>query len=776
MQHKSLNLIYLILVLVLPLNLYAQQDIKNVNPQKLSEAEIKKVEKAIKDSGLSFEEAAAMARQRGASEQQIREMQQRLMQSDSFGPSSNVDNLPQIQDEHDTVKHEALSSRKAPILKNSPVFGSYLFNNENLTFEPSLNVQTPKNYEIGIGDQIIINIWGNSQNNYQLIVNNNGQIMIPDIGPVFVAGLTFDAAESKIKHRLTDIYADIGSKNPQTFAQINLGRLRSITVNLVGEVETPGTYTLPVTATVFNALYLSGGPNKIGSFRNIRVIRDNQVFKTVDVYDFLLNGQITENIRLRDDDIIFVPPAQTQVEITGQIKRKGVYEMTNNEKLMDLIDFAGGFTDIADWSDLQIYRKTLKGKRIIDVPFEEAPEVSLQNGDVVLSGEIIDTIQNRVTITGSVMRPGEYQWSEGMSLLDLINKADSLKGDVFTNRGNIIRLNQDFTKSTIPFNLQTVLNRENIILLQPEDVVIIKSLDDLAQRQVIAVSGEVLHPDTFIFSKGITLADAIFRAGGFTEAADSSFIEVARRLTHEEAAILSDEMVHIFTLDLSRDLIYNNEDAGFKLKPFDRIFVRRAPGFRENASAIVSGEVKYTGYYAIQNKNQRISDLLEMAGGLTEHAFLEGATFARNSNELGQEYIAIDLEQIINNPGGDQDLYLRDGDYLHIPQYIQTVKVSGSVHNPFSVNFQKGKSLKYYIDRCGGFENDALKRDVYVKYPNGATATTNGFLINDYPKVTPGSEIIVPEKEEKQRLGTGQWLAIASTFSSIAVAVAAIFR
>jgi protein involved in polysaccharide export with SLBB domain len=783
MSFNSLKNFCVFLFLLFSLALKAQ-DIKSVDPKSLPESDIKKVEQAIHDAGLNFNEAAELARQRGASEQQIKDMQQRLQRSqegtdidaDLSEGESPAEKLTEPEEPEDDLESTDLSSAQRSGRDVNRIFGAYLFNSRNLTFEPRLNIQTPKNYEIGIDDQIIINIWGNSQNTYQLTVNSNGQIMIPDVGPVYVAGLTFSAAETKIKQRLTEIYADMSQPDPKTFAQINMGRLRSIRVNLLGEVVTPGTYTLPVTATLFNALYLSGGPNSIGSFRNIHVIRNNKIFNTIDIYRFLLDADVSENIQLKDEDIILVPPAEKKVQITGEFKRIGFFEMADNEKLNELIRFAGGFTGDAYWSNLKIYRKTLEGRIILDVPFEDATSTALYNGDVITNGKIYESFKNRVSISGAIMRPGDYEWKEGMTLIDLILKADSLRGDAFANRGLIIRLNEDSTTTNISFDLASIVQREDSILLNPEDQVLIKSHFNLKQNPFISVSGEILNPGQYNYSEGITLADAIFMAGGFTEAADSSIIEVARRLSYEEASQLSDELVHVYTLNLSRDLKQNINDANFILKPFDRVSVRRAPGYRESASAVVLGEIKYAGQYAIQNKNQRISDLIEMAGGLTSQSFPAGATLTRTSEELGEELVAINMNKIITNPNGKNDLYLLDGDVINIPQFIQTVKITGQVQNPFSITYEEGKPLKYYIDKCGGFSQDALKRKVFVRFPNGETASTKSFVVKNYPEVLPGSQIVVPAKPEKEPINTGTWLSIASTFSSIAIAIAAIMR
>lgn len=768
--------ISLLLFLTISGNIAIAQDVKNVNPNTLSDAEVQKVKKAMKENNLTMEQAIALARQRGATEQQIADMQRRLLESTAVGDTTWKMNQLEAMGLIPAPELEDTLQRKAPLKKASKIFGSYLFNSKKLTFEPSINIQTPKNYIIGIGDQIIINIWGNSQNNYQLLVNQNGQILIPDVGPVYIAGMTFADAENKIKQRLTAIYEDMAGNNPQTFAQVNIGQLRSIKVDLVGEVVSPGTYTLPATSTVFNALYLSGGPDSIGSFRNIRIIRNNKVFKTIDIYQFLVDANPQANVQLTDDDIVFIPPFNKQVEVTGEFKRTGLFEMKEQESMKDLIRFAGGFTGKAFTNSIKIFRKTQQGKTIIDVPLQEAQNFNLLNGDSISCNTIIDRFENRVTINGAVNQPGEYQWQPGLSLYDLIVKADSLQKDAFLERGVITRENPDKTLTSVNFSVSEIMNRESNILLQPEDVVTIKTIYEVAEKPYIHVSGEVLEPGEFDFAENMTLGDAIFMAGGFTEAADSSFIEVARRLSHKEAATVTSNLVHIYKFNIPRNLELTKQDAAFVLQPFDQVSVKTAPGFVNQGNVMITGEITHAGDYAISNRNQRISDLIKMAGGITPFAFIEGAQYSRKTSELGVEFLAVDLKKIMENPGGDNDLFLRDGDQLHIPQFIQTVKVTGSVQNPFSVSYEKGKSLRYYIDRSGGFSTDALKRKVYVRYANGATASTKGLFKRNFPEVKPGSQIVVPQKPKKENVGVGQWLSIASAFSSIAVAIAAVLR
>jgi protein involved in polysaccharide export with SLBB domain len=770
MQIKIKFIIFLSIA-IMSSNIIFAQDVKSVDVKALPQSDIQKAQKAMQDAGLSPQDAANIARQKGATEQQIQDFESRIQDGSSQSLTDSLRQTSTLIQEAQVIEK---SQRQTGYELRSQIFGAYLFNNKNLTFNPNINIQTPKNYEIGIGDQIIINIWGNSQNNYQLTVNTNGQILIPDVGPVYIAGSTFQEAENRVIQRLTAIYSDMGGNNPQTFAQVNMGQLRSIQVNLLGEVTAPGTYTLPVTATVFNGLYLSGGPNQIGSFRNIKIIRNNKVFKTIDIYKFLVNADPSENILLKDDDIIFIPAAEKRVEVNGEFKRNGIFELKEGEMLSDLIRFAGGFTENSYLSKIQIYRKTQQGFQISDIAFAQLTSTPLLNGDEIRNKQILNIFENRVTISGAVYRPGDYEWHEGLTLNELIMKADSILPDAFLNRGIITRYNPDLTTTTISFNLEEILTGKSNIELYPEDIILIKSHFDLKEQPFITVNGEVLKSGNFIWSDNLTLGDAIFLAGGFTEGADSTYIEVARRLSYEEAANLSDTLGKIIIVNLSRDLSIGENDADFMLQPYDQVSVRQAPNFRKGKTAFISGEVVYAGAYAINNKRWRISDLLKLAGGVTPQAFINGATLQRFTDELGSEQVAIDLNQIINSPGSEADLFLNNGDRINIPEFMQTVKITGSVQNPFSITFQSGKNARYYINQSGGFNSDANKKKTYVRYANGTTSVTKSFIIKGYPEVQPGSQIIVPVKPEKKATDSGKWLAIASVMASLAVSVATV--
>ncbi len=772
---KPIQSLTIIILLLLGLTVTIQaQDVKNVDVNALPQSDIQKAQNALQDAGMSVDDAANLARQRGATEQQINEFRQRVQQGNSGQSELITDPVQQAESQVEEQQNVESSTRRAGFDIRGRIFGSYLFNSQNLTFEPRLNIQTPKTYEIGIGDQVLIHIWGNSQNDYQLTVNNNGQILIPDVGPVYIAGLSFEAAEDKVKQRLAEIYSNMAGSRPGTFAQINMGQLRSIQVNLVGEVVTPGTYTLPVTATVFNGLYLSGGPNNIGSFRNIKLIRNNNTVKTIDIYNFLVDANPSENVTLKDGDILFIPPVEKRVEITGEFKREGLFEMKEGEMLNDLIRFAGGFTENAYLSKTQIFRKTQQGQQILDIPFNSLSTSPLVNGDIVRNTPILETFENRVTIAGAVYRPGEYEFSAGLTLSQLIKKADNLTPDAFEARGLITRYNPDLSTTSINFNVKDIVSGKSDINLQKEDVVTIKSHFELKETEFITVTGEVLRSGQFAWSDKLTLGDAIFLAGGFTEGADSTFIEISRRLSYDEVSALSDTIGHTIIANMSRGLQIGLNDAGIELQPYDQISVRRAPNYRQTETAFITGEVVYAGAFAVTDKKMRISDLVNMAGGITPQAYLAGATLERFSVELGTESVAIDLIQILRQPHSEADLFLNNGDRINIPEFMQTVKITGNVQNPFSIVYESGKTAKFYIDRAGGFADRSDRKRTFVRYPNGSTAVTKGLVIKRYPQVTAGSQVVVPQKPERPAGDTGRWIAIASALASLTVSIATV--
>ena len=526
--------------------------------------------------GLTQDQAIAMAKAQGASQTQIDQLTTRIQQLQTGGTKPGAT----LGTGAETMAAKELSTKKAIAVseKTKKIFGYQLFNSDKLTFEPDVNIPIPANYTLGIGDQLTINVWGASQQKYQLTIDKSGTINIPDVGPVNLRGVSFEAGKSLIKSRLMEIYNGMAGQFPNTWAEVTLGGGRSIKISVIGEINAPGTYTLPATATAFNALYLSGGPNENGSFREIRLIRDGATIKSIDVYDFLINADPTANVQLREQDILFVPNYKTRVEVAGEVKRKGFFEIKENEKLTDLLKFAGGFDAKAYSRSITITRNNDREREVRNVTAPDFASFALQNGDFVKVDSILTRFSNRVAITGAVFHPGNYELTPGMKLSDLIKKADGLKEDAFMNRALISRRNADNTLNNISFDPKQVLDGSYNLELQKEDEIQIRSIRDLREAQTISITGEVLTPKTFEYSDDMTLGDLIFKAGGFREAADISGIEVSRRLSYEEAAKVSDKTAEVYKFELTRELKLSTADYTFHLKPFDEVFVRRAPG------------------------------------------------------------------------------------------------------------------------------------------------------------------------------------------------------
>ncbi|HZK96596.1 MAG TPA: SLBB domain-containing protein, partial [Prolixibacteraceae bacterium] len=737
----------------------------SVDVNNLSDAQIQRIMQEMKTRGLTQDQAIALAKAQGATQTQIDQLTMRIQQL-QMNPS---DTLSSKSDYPSANNRKAYTSPKAHVTvaeKTKKIFGYQLFNSQNLSFEPAVNIPIPRDYILGISDQISINVWGASQTKYQLTIDKNGAITIPDVGPVYLAGLSFEKGQSLIKNRLMAIYSGMAGEYPNTWAEVSLGAVRSIKINVIGEINAPGTYTLPSTASAFNALYLSGGPNENGSFREIRLIRDGVTFKTIDVYDFLINADPTANVQLREQDIIFVPNYKTRVEIAGEIKRQGIFEIKTTETISDLIRFAGGFGDKAYTQSLTVIRNNDREREVRTVADTDFSKFALQNGDSIHADSILNRFSNRVAIKGSVFHPGNYELTPGMKLSDLIKKADGLREDAFMNRGLISRMKEDNSPENISFDLKEIMKGSNDILLRREDKVLISSIFQMREKRSVTVVGEVMKPDSLEYQDNMTLGDVIFKAGGFREQADISVVEVSRRLSYEEAAKVTDKMNDIFQFALTRDLKLSPTDAAFKLMPFDEVYVRRAPGYRDQGTVMITGEVIYAGTYAISDKNEKISNMIKRAGGLIPGAFISGATLTRTYNlseaekekkkqlmqrdtalrdsllTLKSTYpVGIELEKILASPGSSIDLLLQPGDVINIPRELQTVKVSGNVMNPLALTYEKRISLSRYIDRAGGYDDRAKKSRTYVIYPNGTTASTRGFIFRRSPRITPGAEI-----------------------------------
>lgn len=697
------------------------------------------------------------------------------------------------------------------------IFGADLFKNTNLTFEPNLRMATPKSYVVGPDDELLIDLSGDNDVNYKLKVSPDGTIRLQYVGLVSVGGLTIEQATAKIRTSMSGTYP--GLRNGRTNVAVTLGNIRSIKVTVVGEVVKPGSYTIPSLYTVFNVLYESGGPNQNGSFRKIQVVRNNKVVSTVDVYDFLLNGIQKSNIRLQDQDVINVPVYQTRVEVAGEVKRPALYEALNTESLEDVIRFAGGFSNQAYTAQIKVLQNTNRERKITDIPADDYIKYNPLNGDKYIVEAILDRFENRVEIKGAVFREGPYELDKGLTLKGLIEKANGLKEDAFLNRAYINRLNADNTQALISFDLSRVMaGIEPDIPLQREDKITISSLFDLRDEYKISIQGEVRYPGTFEYADSISLGDVIQKAGGFKEGATPNRIEVSRRIKNSDATSSSARTAEVFTINVDPQLRILGPK--FILKPFDVISVRSSEGYQVQKQVKLEGEVLYPGTYTITKKNEKISDLIKRAGGLTALAYTQGASLKRPGAEkvnpedrnaidnkeeedkkflnlkraqeagakdtlqkeeelklIQSDLVGIDLERILKRPQSKYDLIVEDGDVIRIPRQLQTVKVTGEVLNPNSIVYLSGKSFKQYINGAGGFTTNALKRGAYIKYANGSVEAASSFLFfNNYPQVKPGAEILVPKRAERERLTAQSWIGIGTAFASLAAIIVSILR
>ncbi|PXY03001.1 sugar transporter [Marinifilum breve] len=774
-----------------------------VNVNALSDKQIERIISEMEKNGMSLEEAMSLARARGASQMQIDQMTQRIREYKMKNQSRKFSGgeSEEMQDSESPADLSAGSEKKEfkATEKNKEIFGFHFFNSENLSFAPNVDVPVSDSYALGIGDEVNIAVYGASQQSYMLVVQKNGAIVIPDLGPVNVYGMSFAKASEKIKSRLISIYNGMQGNQPNTFADVSLGALKGVKVNVIGEVNLPGTYALPATASVFNALYLAGGPNENGSFRVIDLIRDGKVINSVDVYEYLIDGKTQNNVQLRDQDVIMVRPYVNRIKVAGEFKRTGLFEAKDGELVADILRYAGGFTDKAYTHRLDLYRNNSRTLSVVDVPADKYNQITLMNGDEIKSGAITERFENRISIEGAVYRPGDYQLLEGMKLSELIAKAEGLKEEAFMERAVITRKQKDLSLEAISFSPREVLNGKADVLLQREDRVQISSIFDLREARTVEIVGEVQFPGTYAWAENMKIADLIFQAGGFLENAEVSSVEVSRVLDYNETKDLTKSLLHTYQYGLDRNLKLDVEGEAFVLNAFDKVYIRRAPGYRPQGTASVQGEVKYAGEYGITRKDEKISDVIRRAGGLTPEAYVKGASLRRRIELSEAEYqaklaiamqdtimnaeevekvqyqiVGIDLPKIMKEPGCAEDLHVLEGDQLMVPSKLETVMVSGSVLNPVAHTFTDKKKAKDYIMSSGGFAQRAKKGKVYVLYANGTTAATKGGLFGRrFPRIEPGCEIIVPEKPEVDKAANAsKWLAFTSTLASLITAIA----
>lgn len=787
--------------------------IKQVNVDNLSDDQIRRIVAEMKQNNMSMDDIDSYAEQKGVPATEAEKLKTRiqmmgldktldkkksgeLFQADSqySGRSFNDSDTTQV----DLFRQNASASD----VKRKKIFGAELFTNKNLTFEPNLRIPTPSNYRLAADDQVMIDVYGYSEVQYKLTVTSEGYVRIPNLGPVYVNGLTMDEAKTRITKQLSTIYSTISSG--KTFVQISLGNIRSIRVLLIGEIQRPGTYTLPSLATVANALYVSGGPDENGSFRNIQVIRNGNVATTFDLYDFLTKGDLTNNIVLQDQDIVKVNPYKTRVELIGEVKRPAIFEAKENETLQNILDYAGGYTDGSFKDNITGYRINNKEREVINVSADQIATFKLKSGDQFFVDSILNRFSNRVTISGAVFHPGNYGMEHGMTVADLIKKADGVREEASLNRGIIRRLQDDFTPAIISFNVQDVISGKSSIPVKKEDSVIVFSKLDLRQQYSVTIAGEVNRPGAFPYADSMRLEDLVLLAGGLRDAASLKHVEVSRRIRRGDYNSKDSAKAIIKQFDINADL---SSIAGEQvlLEPFDEIVIRKSPAYSEQANISVEGEVVYPGQYTIVNKGEHISDLIRRSGGLKPEAFPEGAvllrrtyinssdsallnnklelfyskledsssiTSVKNMIERKYQLLGINLDDIVKKPRSKYDILLEEGDVLKIPKRLQTVQMFGEVYFPKKIRFDNAYAFRDYIRGAGGYTSSALKRRSYVVYANGEVKSTRKiFLFNKYPKVKPGAEVYVPSKKEKKGLTGQETVGLVSGLATVALII-----
>lgn len=695
----------------------------------------------------------------------------------TFMPTDSIKWLKELLAERDKEKRK--------------VFGRDIFNNKELSFEPNMNISTPQKYVLGAGDAVIIDIYGASQKTINSTVSPDGDITIEGFGPVKVAGLTVEQANTRLKNQL-------GARYSSSKIRLTVGQTKTIMINVMGEVSTPGTYTLSAFATVFHALYMAGGVNDLGTLRNIKVYRQNKLVSVVDIYDYILNGKLTGNIRLTDNDVIVVGPYDCLVTVTGKVKRPMIYEMKKNESVGTLLKYAGGFTGDAYRKAVRLLRKTGRELSVYNVGEFDFNTFHIADGDSIGVDSILNRYENKIEIKGAVFRPGFYNIGKDIhSVRTLIEHAEGLTEDAFTNRAIIHRMKEDRTLEVIAVDVKGILKGTVAdIPLKKNDVLFIPTKSESQTQKTLTIHGEVHYPGVYVYADNETLEDLVLQAGGLKDKASTVKVDVSRRIVNPKALSTDSLISHTFTFALKDGFVIDGT-SGFTLLPFDEVYVRKSPGYSEQQNVEVVGNVMFAGTYTLSTKNERLSDIIKKAGGVTDLAYVKGARLERritpderlrmntllkmaerqNSKKdsldtkklnIGDTYfVGIELDKALKEPGGDADIVLREHDRIIVPEFNGTVKISGEVMYPNTVSFEKNKSVRWYINQAGGWGNRAKRNHTYIIYMNGTVAKKSYKT-----KVRPGCEIVVPTKPEKGGNSLAQWLSIGTSVASIATMVA----
>ena len=777
-----------------------------VAAQTMSDSQVLEyVKEGIRQGKEQKQLASELARKGVTKEQAMRvkqlyEQQNNVNASNATGTDVNESRLREEMKENTSDMLEAHPSTQ-DIARSNQVFGRNIFNTRNLTFEPSVNIATPLNYRLGPGDEVIIDIWGASQNTIRQQISPDGTINIQKIGPVNLNGLTIAEANDYLKKTLNKIYNGLNNTNdPTSDIRLTLGSIRTIQINVMGEVVQPGTYSLSSFSTVFHALYRAGGVSDIGSLRNVQLVRNGKNIATIDVYQFIMKGNIQDDIRLQEGDVVIVPAYDVLVKIDGKVKRPMRFEMKKDESLSTLISYAGGFEADAYTRSLRVVRQNGQEYEVNTVKDLDYSVYKMRNGDVVTAEAILNRFTNKLEIRGAVYRPGIYQLNGKLNTVrELVNEAQGLTGDAFLNRAVLYRQREDLTTEVIPVDIKAIMDgtSQNIILAK-NDILYIPSIHDLEDRGDVVIHGEVAKPDSYPYADNMTLEDLIIQAGGLREAASVVRVDVSRRIKNPRSTVDNDTIGQIYTFSLKEGFVVDGT-PGFVLQPYDEVYVRRSPGYQAQQNVVVEGEILFGGSYAMTSREERLSDLINKAGGTTNYAYLRGAKLTRvategekkrmgdvirlMSRQLGEAMmdslgvrvedhftVGIDLEKALANPGSTADIVLREGDVISIPKNNNTVTINGAVMVPNTVSYIAGKNIDYYLNQAGGYSDNAKKSKKFIVYMNGQVTKVKG---SGKKQIEPGCEIIVPSRSKK-RTNVGEILGYATSFSSLGMMIASI--
>ena len=731
---------------------------------------------------------------------QLYEQQNNVNTSKSTGTDINESRLREETKENTSDMLEDHPTTQ-DLARGDQVFGRNIFNTRNLTFEPSVNLATPANYRLGPGDEVIIDIWGASQNTIRQQISPEGTINIQKIGPVNLSGMTVSAANDYLKGALNKIYNGLNNTtDPTSDIRLTLGNIRTIQINVMGEVVQPGTYALSSFSTVFHALYRAGGVSDIGSLRNVQLVRNGKNIATIDVYEFIMKGNTQDDIRLQEGDVVIVPAYDVLVKISGKVKRPMRFEMKKEENLATLIKYAGGFEADAYTRSLRVVRQNGEEYEVNTVKDMDYSIYTMRNGDVVTAEAILNRFTNKLEIRGAVYRPGIYQLSGKLNTIrELVHEAQGLTGDAFLNRAVLYRQREDLTSEVVQIDIKSIMDgtSPNLALMK-NDILYIPSIHDLEDRGNVTVHGEVAHPDSYPYADNMTLEDLIIQAGGLKEAASTVRIDVSRRIKNPRSIADNDTIGQMYTFSLKDGFVIDGQ-PGFILQPYDEVYVRRSPGYQAQQNVAIEGEILFGGNYAMTSREERLSDLVNKAGGPTNYAYLRGAKLTRVANasekkrmgdvirlmsrQLGEAMIdslgirvedtftvGIDLEKALSNPKSNADLVLREGDVISIPKNNNTVTINGAVMVPNTVSYMKGKNVDYYLNQAGGYSDNARKSKKFIVYMNGQVTKVKG---SGKKQIEPGCEIIVPGKAKKKG-NIANILGYATSFSSLGMMIASI--